>query len=230
MTAKLDPADSTLFETVRKHLFTAVLGDVMDVMGLTHQFLPAQIRALVPDTVIVGRAMTVLEADCTGDVSTTGGGVQSFGLMFQALDDLKPGEIYICTGGTPRYALWGGLMSTRARSLGAHGAVLDGYHRDTREILKLGFPVFSAGAYAQDQRVRGRVIDYRCPIEFANGCRVEPGDLIVGDIDGVLAVPRKDEKAVIEAALAKVKGEEDVRHMILSGETTVEIFARTGIM
>ena len=62
-----------------------------------------------------------------------------FGLMFEALDGLKPGEIYICTGSSPTYALWGGLMSTRARALGASGAVLDGYHRDTREILQLGF-------------------------------------------------------------------------------------------
>jgi regulator of RNase E activity RraA len=230
MTSALEPADSATFETVRQHLFTAVLGDVMDTIGLTHQFLPPEIRALVPDTVIVGRAMPVLEADCASDVSTTGGGVHSFGLMFEALDNLKPGEIYICTGSSPRYALWGGLMSTRAQSLGAHGAVLDGYHRDTREILGLGFPVFSTGAYAQDQRVRGRVIDYRCPIEFGNGCRVLPGDLIVGDIDGVVVVPRKHENEVLEAALAKVKGEAIVRNMILSGESTVDIFDKTGIM
>jgi len=146
------------------------------------------------------------------------------------LDELKPGEIYICTGGSPRYALWGGLMSTRAQKLGAHGAVVDGYHRDTHEILALKFPVFSFGGYAQDQRVRGRVIDYRCPIEFGNGCRVNPGDLIVGDVDGVLVVPRQRETQILEAALAKVKGEEDVREMIVSGESTAEIFAKTGIM
>ncbi len=230
MSAELNPADSIIFDIVRDHLFTAVLGDVMDVVGLTRQFLPPNIRALAPDTMIVGRAMPVLEADCATDVSTQAGGIASFGLMFKALDDLKPGEIYICTGASPRYALWGGLMSTRAQALGAHGAVLDGFHRDTREILSLGFPIFSTGSYAQDQRVRGRVIDYRCPIEFANGCRVEPGDLIVGDIDGVVVVPRKHEQQVLDAALAKVQGEESVREMILSGETTADIFAKTGIM
>jgi regulator of RNase E activity RraA len=108
--------------------------------------------------------------------------------------------------------------------------VLDGYHRDTREILSLDFPVFSAGSYAQDQRLRGRVVDFRTPITFRNGCRVAPGDLIVGDIDGVLVVPKDSVGDVLDAALAKVVGEEKVRRSILSGERTEEIFQRTGIM
>ncbi|WP_207553722.1 RraA family protein [Teichococcus deserti] len=215
---------------IRAELFTAVIGDVMDAMGLRRQFLPPEIRALVPDTVIVGRAMPVLEADCATDAASRGPVADAFGLMFEALDDLKPGEIYVCTGASPRYALWGGLMSGRAQALGAAGAVLGGFHRDTREILGLGFPVFSTGAYAQDQRLRGRVIDYRCPIEFPNACRVEPGDLMVGDIDGVLVVPRAQEAAVIAAAREKVRGEAQVRDMIGAGESTASIFAKTGIM
>jgi len=93
-------------------------------------------------------------------------------------------------------------------------------------------PLFGdwTGAPVQDQRVRGRVIDYRCPIGFANGCRVEPGDLIVGDIDGVLVVPRAQEQAIIASALNKVEGEERVRESIHAGKTTAEIFASTGIM
>jgi len=222
-----ESADVERFATVREQLFTAVIGDVMDVVGLTHQFLPPDIRALVPGTMIVGRAMPVLEADCASDVSSR---AQAFGLMFEALDSLKPGEIYICTGASPKYALWGGLMSTRAQALGCHGAVVDGFHRDTREILALDFPVFSSGSYAQDQRIRGRVIDYRCPILFDNGCRVEPGDLIVGDIDGVVVVPRAQEQAIIAAALQKVAGEAKVRDQILAGQSTADIYARTGIM
>jgi regulator of RNase E activity RraA len=223
------PAARPLMEEIRAKLFTAVLGDVMDAMGLTSQFLPPRIRALVPGTVIAGRAMTVLEADCAADHGSRGD-AKPFGLMFEALDDLKPGEIYVCTGASGDYALWGGLMSTRAARLGAVGAVLDGFHRDTREILDLGFPVFSGGSYAQDQRVRGRVIDFRCPLRFANGCRVEDGDLIVADIDGVVVVPAAREQEVLAAAFEKVKGENAVRDMILAGQTTAEIFKTTGIM
>jgi regulator of RNase E activity RraA len=223
----LDPAR---LELIRTKLFTAVLGDVMDARGLTRQFLPPEIRALDPDMVIAGYAMPVLEADCCGDVESHGGRSNPFGLMLRALDELKRDEVYICTGGTPRYALWGELMSTRAQTLGAAGAVVDGYHRDTNGIRRLGFPVFSYGSYAQDQRMRGRVIDYRCPIEFANGARVDPGDVIVGDIDGVLVIPRARADEIVSAALEKVEGEEAVRLMIERGESTEAIFGKTGIM
>ncbi len=222
--------DDTLLATIREGLFTAVIGDVMDAAGLTHQFLPPEIRALKPGATLVGRAMPVLEADCASDVAGHSGEAVAFGLMFRALDDLRRGEIYICCGASPRYALWGGLMSTKARSLGALGAVVDGYHRDTTEILTLDFPVFSMGSYAQDQRVRGRVIDYRCPIEFRNGVRVAPGDLLVADMDGVVVIPRAHERDIVAAALKKVDGEERVRRLIQSGEKTQMIFDTTGIM
>jgi regulator of RNase E activity RraA len=207
---------------IRDRLFTSVIGDVMDMMGLRQQFLPPHLRALAPEMMLVGRAMPVREEDCTAQ--------GDFGLMFKALDDLQAGEVYICTGASPRYALWGELMSTRARALGAAGAVVDGFHRDTRGILDVGLPLFSAGSYAQDQRGRGRVTDYRCEIRFANGTSVAPGDIIVGDRDGVLVIPKAHLDEVVEAALAKLEGEEEVRRLIKKGEGTQAIFERTGIM
>jgi regulator of RNase E activity RraA len=143
---------------------------------------------------------------------------------------LQPNDVYICTGSSPAYALWGELMSTRAIRLGAAGAVLDGYSRDTRGILRLGFPTFSHGTYAQDRRVRGRVIDFRCPIQFANGVVVEPGDVVFGDVDGVVIIPRRHERDIIQAALDKVRGENRVRAAIEAGMSTVEAFRSFGIM
>ena len=91
--------------------------------------------------------------------------------------------------------------------------MVDGYPSRHQGIRRLA-PVLSCGvAYAQDQRVRGRVIDYRCPIEFGNGVRVDPGDVIVGDIDGVLVIPSARADEIIPAALEKVEGEEAVRLM-----------------
>lgn len=222
--------DDTLFATIRETLFTSVIGDILDVAGLTHQFLPPEIRALNPDHMLVGRAMPVLEADCWSDRVASTGQSDAFGLMFRALDSLKTGEVYITTGASPTYALWGGLMSTRAASLGAAGAVVDGFHRDTREIKALDFPVFSAGSYAQDQRVRGRVIDFGCPIEFPNAVRVEPGDIVVGDVDGVVIIPKVHAEAVVADAVAKVRIEGRVRTMIGQGRSTVSIFEETGVM
>lgn len=222
--------DNELFPLIRERLFTAVIGDVMDSVGLTQQFLPPEIRPLDPASVMVGRAMPVLAVDVTAEDAANAGSGEPFGIMFRALDDLRPGEVYVCAGASPRYALWGGLMSTRAMRLGASGAVMEGYHRDTREILRLGFPCFSNGAYAQDQRNRGRAVDFRCRIVFANSTKVAPGDIVVGDIDGVVIVPEDRVEEVMALALAKVAGEDDVRRMILEGARTEEIFARTGVM
>ncbi len=222
--------DQELFRLVREELYTAVVGDVMDASGLIHQFLPPEIRPLRDDMVLVGRAMPVLEADCTDNTMADQEREAPFGLMLDALDDLKQGEVYVCTGSSPRYALWGELMSTRAMKLGASGAVLDGYSRDTRGISRLNFPTFSYGPYAQDQAIRGRVVDFRCPISFGNGVQVKPGDLIFGDLDGVLVVPAEDEREVIYEALEKVRGENAVRRAIEEGMSAREAFERYGIM
>jgi len=228
--AKERQEDRLLLAKVRSELFSAVLGDVMDAMGLIRQYLPPQIRPLQPDMVVIGRAMPVLEADCSGTYVASQGSSEPFGKMFQALDSLGENDVYVCTGSSPTYALWGELMSTRAGKLGAVGAVVNGFSRDTRGVLDLGFPVFSWGSYGQDQGVRGRVIDYGCPIEFPNGVVVEPGDIVFGDIDGVVAIPKRVEQEVIEAALEKVRGENNVRKELESGESATSVFKKYGIM
>lgn len=222
--------DQQLFRLMKAELFTAVVGDVLDAAGCTRQFLPPKLKPLDAGMMVAGRAMPVLEADCHGETVAASGERQPFGLMFEALDALQPNDVYICTGSSPAYALWGELMSTRAMKLRAAGAVLDGYSRDTRGILRLGFPTFSHGTYAQDQRVRGRVIDYRCPIRFGNGVVVEPGDIVFGDVDGVVIIPRQHERDIIQAALDKVRGENRVRAAIEAGMSTVEAFRSFGIM
>jgi regulator of RNase E activity RraA len=175
---------------------------------------------------VVGYAMPLQLEDLTGDWDAA----DAFGVMFRALDDLKPGEVYLTAGGSLNYALWGGLMSTRAQKLGAAGAVFDGFHRDTREIIQLGFPVFSRGAYAQDQKLRGKVTDFAVPAMFPNGAMVSPGDIIFGDIDGVVAIPKDVATDVVRLAVEKVSGENTVRRMIEAGGTSEEAFATTGIM
>ena len=225
-------SDEELFALAREELFPAVVGDVMDKLGLLHQFLPPQIKPLGSGMVVIGRAMTVLEADLT-DEAAEGNNDEKidkpFGLMFHALDSLKPNEVYICAGASPTYALWGGLMSTRARLLGAAGAVVHGYSRDTNEILHLNFPAFSFGGYAQDQGPRGRVVDYRSPIEM-EGVKIAPGDIVFGDIDGVCIIPQSAERDVFTAALEKARGEDQVRAALEAGMGTVEAFESFGIM
>ncbi len=224
--------ETEMFAAMRRELFTAVLGDVLDALGLLHQFLPPNIQPLQADMVVLGRAMPVLEADFSAARAETGQTPLSqkpFGLLFEALDDLQPNEVYVATGGSPHYALWGELMSTRAVQLGAAGAVVNGYSRDTHGILRLNFPTFSIGRYAVDQRPRGRVVDFRVPVEMA-GLRIAPGDIVFGDIDGVLVIPRAVEAEAIQRAFEKVRQENLVRTALEGGMSTVEAFAKFGVM
>jgi 4-hydroxy-4-methyl-2-oxoglutarate aldolase len=222
--------DAEMFAEMRRELFTAVVGDVLDTLGCLRQFLPPQIRPLRPDMVVLGRAMPVLESDIPDpDDGQPALGGKPFGLMFEALDDLKPHEVYVAVGSAAPYALWGELMSTRARHLGAAGAVVDGYSRDTHGILRLNFPTFSHGSYALDQRPRGQVVDYRVPVEMA-GVRVAPGDIVFGDVDGVIVIPQAVEEEAIRRAFEKVRTENRVRTAIEAGMSTAEAFRTFGVM
>ena len=224
--------DTELFDAMKKMLFSAVIGDVMDQLGYLRQFLPPQIQPLRDDMVIAGRAMPVLEADTFEALSSNGVNTvmqKPFGLMLEALDDLRTNEVYVCSGSSPTYALWGELMSTRAMKLGAVGAVVNGYSRDTRGILKLGFPTFSYGSYAQDQAPRGKVIDFRIPIEM-NGVLVRPGDIVFGDMDGVCIIPHEAEKEVVMGAIEKANGEKLVQNAINEGMGACEAYNKFGIM
>ena len=226
--AKMD--DDALFSSLRDKLFTAVVGDVLDKMGWRRQFLPQAIGPLRPDMKVVGRAMPVLEADIFDDSPSSGPlSGKPFGLMMEALDDLKPNEVYVATGGSFRYALWGELMSTRARYLKAAGAVLNGFIRDAAGIEALGFPAFSRGLYAQDQGVRGKVIDFRAAIEI-EGIRIAPGDLIFGDREGVLVIPAEVESEAVSAALAKAAEESRVAIAIRGGMGACEAFEKFGVL
>ena len=220
--------DKELFAMMKKELYTAVVGDIMDKMGLQHQFLPPHIRPLKDDMILVGRAMTVREADI-GEVPEGELHGKAFGRMLEALDDLKEDEIYVCSGCSHNYAVLGELMTLRAQYLKAGGAVLNGYLRETHGILATGLPVFSLGSYAQDQAPRGMVLAYREPIVFGD-VTINPGDILFGDIDGVLVIPREHEKEVLEKAYEKATGEKTVGQALMNGVSTVDAFAQYGIM
>jgi regulator of RNase E activity RraA len=229
---KLWRTDEELFAIIRKELFSCVVGDVMDKMGLQHQFLPPQIHALRQDMVLVGRAMPVLAVDVFDEkVEGTNNKLMAkpFGLMLEALDDLKKNEVYVSTGASPRNALWGELMSIRALKLGAAGAVLNGYVRDTNAILNLNFPSFCWGSYAQDSAPRYKVVDFRIAIEIGS-VRLRPGDFIFGDIDGVCVVPMESSAEIFSKALEKARGEKIVRKALEEGSSAVSAFKKHGIM
>ena len=112
--------DAELFELMRERLYTPVAGDILDAMGYSRQFLPAYIMPLRDEMKLAGRACTVLEQNVFEPQK------KPFGLLTEALDQLKRDEVYLATGAA-NSALWGELLTATAKARGAAGAVLDGY-------------------------------------------------------------------------------------------------------
>ncbi|MCC7087114.1 MAG: RraA family protein [Pirellulales bacterium] len=215
--------DDELFSLFRTTLYTPVVGDILDQQDFFHQFLPPQVRPLLDTMKIVGRAMPVLQIDVFGRQE------RPFGLMTQALDDLKKNEVYIATGSSMRSANWGEIMTATAKTRGAAGAVVNGYHRDTPKVLEQHWPVFSRGYFAQDSAPRTKVVDFRCPIEI-EATWIRPGDIVFGDIDGVVVIPQSVEREVVELALEKARAEKLVRREIEQGLSSTQAFEKYGIL
>jgi regulator of RNase E activity RraA len=147
------------------------------------------------------------------------------------VDDLKPGDVVVlaCNGPTERIAPWGELLSTAATARGAAGCVIDGLVRDVRQIREMRFPVFHGGIGPLDTKGRARMMQRDVPVECA-GVAMASGDLVFGDVDGVVVIPQAREHEVIERALAKVQGENDTRDALLRGESLASVFQRMGIL
>ena len=216
-------SDRELFALMKEKLYTPVVGDILDAMGYYHQFLRQAIRPLRDDMKLAGRTMTVLMIDVFGVQK------KPFGLLTEALDQLEEGEVYLASGGGRRCAYWGELLTAASRTRGAVGAVVDGWHRDTPQVLEQNWPVFSMGCYAQDSSVRTQVADYRCRLEVGN-VTVLPGDIVFGDVDGVLVIPSKVADEAVEKALEKAAGEKTVRKAIEAGMSTTKAFETYGIL
>ena len=215
--------DEELFALMRRELYTAVVGDILDQRGRFHSFLPPQVQPLSPEMVLAGRVMPVQQAAVAGRQECP------FGLMTQALDDLRPGEVYLATGGGTTCANWGEIMTAAAKAGGAVGAVVNGYHRDTPRVLEQDFPVFSRGCYAQDSAPRMRVVDYRCRVEI-EGVFIEPGDVVFADRDGVVVIPTMLVTGVVTDALEKARAEKTVRRDIEAGLSATRAFEKYGIL
>ena len=215
--------DEDRFHRMVSVLYTPVIGDILDGLEYSHHFLPQAIQPIQSEMRIVGRAFPVQISDAWGKQDAP------FGRMTEALDSIRPGEIYVATGGSMNCAAWGEIMTATARTRGGAGAIIDGFHRDTPRVLEQNWPVFSRGRFAQDAGIRSKVVDFRCPIEI--GCvQISPGDLVFGDLDGVVVIPRKVEDEVIELAIKKATGEKVVRKAIEAGMSSTDAFEKFGIL
>lgn len=213
-------------ETIRAKLFTSVLSDTLDGLGYRNQAMRPAIRPLDESKTLVGRARTGFYME----VFHIAPGENPYDLEIRLIDDLRPGEVPVLgCGAAQTIAPWGELLSTACIARGAAGCITDGLVRDVRAIRKLGFPVFHGGIGPLDSKGRGKVMAIDVPIA-CGGVHGTPGDLLFGDADGVICVPRAIEEKAIAAALQKVEGEDRTREALARGEKLAEVFARYGIL
>jgi regulator of RNase E activity RraA len=208
----------------RDLLTSAVLADVLD--GLEHRTstLPGTLRPLRPEWKLFGRAATL------SAVSVAAEPASPYAIEMECIDALRPGEVLVATThGDLGSALWGELLSTAAQAHGAVGAVIDGMTRDAARILAMDFPVFAAGFCPLDSKGRLDGIHHGHPIRIGD-CTVRPGDLVYGDIDGIVVVPAELAEAALPRALAKVTGENRVRSELEKGRPIRDVFAQYGIL
>ena len=220
------PATMPALADLRARLTTALLSDVLDSLGHRAQALPPRIRPLDEASVMVGRARTALFMDVYDVIP----GENPYELEIALIDNLKPDEIPVFScGGTGRIAPWGELLTTASLARGAAGALMDGLVRDIRAIRATGFPVFHGGIGPLDSKGRGKIVALDVPVECA-GVRVCPGDLIFGDADGAIVVPRTVEAQAIAAAFEKLAGERSTLADLQAGLPLGQVYAKYGIL
>jgi len=205
-------------------LYTAVVSDSLDQLGIRHQAMRENLRPVHPRCKFAGWARTIA---CSDVYHVT---ADPYALEIEAIDSLLPGEAAVVgTQQSVRNAPWGELLSTAAKARGARGAVIDGLVRDTGKIAELGFPVFAAGIKPVDSMGRGVVSAYNVPVEIGD-VLVHPGDFVLADEDGVVVIPGERVDEVIAVAADKVARENGSRELLMKGAYLRDVFARFGVL
>lgn len=222
----LKRGDDGFLKAIRTKLYVAVVSDVLDSLGHTNQAMSSRIRPLDDSLVLAGYARTGLYQD----IYHVTQGENPYELEIALIDDLDADDVPIfACGASGRIAPWGELLSTASRARGAAGCVTDGLTRDIRAIREMRFPVFHGGIGPLDSKGRGKASQIDVPIVCA-GVRIEPGDLVFGDADGVVVIPAAIEQQVLVSAFQKVSGEDKTRQDLAGGAKLREVFERYGVL
>lgn len=203
-------------------LYTPVVADVLDRIGFRNQSFASRVRPLWPEAKAAGFALTVQTVPAQSQNPE-----HPYAGELAAVDSLQNGDVLVVS--ESGCSFWGELLSTAAKYRGCRGVVLDGPTRDSQAILDMGFPVFHVGFHPADSLGRLDVVGHNLPIQ-CGGVLIYPGDLILADRDGVVAVPQAAAEETLRLAEEKVSGENLVRQALAEGMTTTEAFAKYGIL
>lgn len=181
------------------------VSDALDRLGIAGQCLG--IKPLSPDFRLFGPAFTVRYAP----VAPGGGTVGDY------IDEVAAGQIVVLdNGGRLDATVWGDILTEFAGQHGIGGTVIHGVCRDTARSLQLGYPIFSRGATMRTGKDRVQAEAVQVPVSMG-AVRVEPGDLLYGDADGVLAIPKARAAEVLAAAMEIERRESEIRAAVAAG-------------
>jgi regulator of RNase E activity RraA len=214
-------------DTIVGQLSSAVLSDTLDSLGFPNQAMRPFVRPLDENLVLFGRARTGLYMPVYHVVE----GKNPYAVEIALVDDLKPGDVavFACGGPTDRIAPWGELLTTASQCRGAVGCVTDGLVRDVRRIRQMGFPVFHGGIGPLDSKGRGEMMAMDVPVD-CGGVRVEPGDYVFGDVDGVVVIPARVAAGAFAGALDKATRETRTRDELAAGRLLGEVYEKYGVL
>jgi regulator of RNase E activity RraA len=199
----------------------AVACDVMREYALLNQTFPSRLQALRPERIVAGIAFTVKSAPntrVTGEMTFRG-----------EMLDAMPKDAFVVwdTSADERATLWGGVMTATVSGKGVRAALIDGGIRDTRQILEKDFPVFYRYRSPNGSLGRCLITHYQIPVQIGD-VFVRPGDVILGDADGAVAVPRDLAEAVLVRAEEIIKNEKMLFTWVADGQTIEEITRKGG--
>jgi len=205
-------------------LHTALVSDVLDALGHRTGAMDFRIRAAAGGAQVVGRAFTLASHPIEKPEEVP------YEKLLAAYRELTPGDIVVlASNGELRSGVWGELLATAARARGAVGAVTDGLTRDVAALDAMGFPVFARGASPVDSAGRQAVAAFGEPV-VCGGVEVRTGDIVFGDVMGVVAIPAALAEDALRLAEEKDQGEDVVRAELERGEDPAEVFERHGIL
>ncbi len=223
--AHSSPEEKALFDRIATQLYAGAISDILDEMGFRNQAISPTlgIRPLDPRSVVIGRALTLLNGHDQREDNP-------YELAIQAMDSMKTGEVLVAAGTEMlETGIFGELSATRVRHAGGRGAVINGFSRDGRKILEMDFPLFCRGISPIDTTGRVRVVDYGCRVPFGNHW-VEPGQILFADLDGILLIPPEAETEVLEKALERASVESQVRSELRQGATMDEVWKKYHVL
>jgi len=204
-----------------EQLYTGAISDVLREFCRLDQALPGHLKSLREDRTVAGLAFTVKSAP---NVKISG----EMAFRTQMLAELPPDALIVWdTTGDEKATLWGGVMTATAVGLGVRGAVIDGGIRDTHQILEKDFPVFYKHRIPNGSLGRCLITHYQIPIKIGDVV-IKPGDVVLGDIDGVVVVPREIACDVLVRAEEIKANEKKIFGWVAEGQSIQQITDKGG--